>query len=108
MNKEQSSRWKKLQGGKKGHAMKSFYTVILWIILIISVLNGVSASSTAQSAIHQIYGSLSFLIASIVFCTLAIRAKMSEESEYIVTAIRKLKETIIKEDEALKVTKEDM
>lgn len=107
LTKDQSSRWEKLQADKKGGAMKGFYTGILWIILAISILNGVSASSAAQSAIHQIYGAISFLIAAIVFCALAIRAKISEESEYIVTASRTLKETIIKEAKAFKPIEKD-
>lgn len=107
MNKDQSTRWKKLQGDKKGGAMKGFYTGILWIILVISILNGMSTSSAAQSAIHQIYGAISFLIASIVFCALAIRAKMGDETESIIAATRSLEETIIKEARALNTIGKD-
>lgn len=102
MNKEQAAKWKALQGNKKGGIMKGFYTTMLWIVLIISLLNGVSASGSATSAIHQIYGGISFIIAALMFCTLAIRAKMdegAEHAEYIVTAIRRVKEVLLKQEE---------
>lgn len=76
MNKEQTEKWKALQGNnKKGF---NFYTIILWIVLIISLLNGFSIGASATSAIHQIYGGISFIIAALMFCALAIRAKLSE------------------------------
>lgn len=90
MNKEQSSKWKKLQGNNKGRAMNSFYTVILWIILVISIINGISIYSTTTS----------FLIAVIVFCTLAIRHSMSENIEHIVSIIKKEKEAIGEDKDA--------
>jgi len=102
MNKDESNQWKKLQDKNKGIGMKKFYTGILWVSLLISLSNGVMAGLTATSAIHQIYGGISYIIATLLFCTLAIMSKISEESEYIVTASRTLKETIIKEAEAFK------
>ena len=90
MNKDQSTRWKKLQGNKKGGAMRGFYTVVLWAILVISIINGITIYSTANS----------FLIAVIAFCALAIRAKMSDEAESIIAATRSLEETITKEAKA--------
>lgn len=97
MNKEESSKWKKLQGNNKGRAMNSFYTVVLWIILIIALINGMSASASAQSAIHQIYSGISFLIAMLAFCTLAIRHSMSDN---IVSIIKKQKEAIGEDKDA--------
>lgn len=90
MNKEQSSKWKKLQGNNKGRAMNSFYTVILWIILVISIINGISIYSTTTS----------FLITVIVFCTLAIRHSMFENIEHIVSIIKKEKEDIGEDKDA--------
>lgn len=100
LNKEQSSRWKKLQGDKKGLTMNSFYTVVLWIILVITLINGMSASASAQSAIHQIYSGISFLIAMLAFCTLAIRHSKSENIEHIVSVIKKEKKTIGEDKDA--------
>lgn len=100
MNKEESSKWKKLQGDKKGLTMNSFYTVVLWIILVIALINGMSASASAQSAIHQIYSGISFLIAMLAFCTLAIKSSMYMNTEYIATAIRKVKEAVREDKDA--------
>jgi hypothetical protein len=82
MEKEQVSKWKALQGDKKDKAM-SFYTIGLWIVLILSLLNGFLIGASATSAIHQIYGGISFIIAALMFCTLAIRAKISDMENVI-------------------------
>lgn len=94
MNKEQAARWKKQQGSRG----MSFYTIALWLVLIISLSNGFSIGAGATSAIHQIYGGISFIIATLVFCALAIRSKISEEEESIVAAIKTLTETVIEEE----------
>lgn len=77
MNKEQATKWKALQGDRKGGAM-NFYTIGLWVVLVLSLLNGFSVGASATSAIHQIYGGISFIIAALMFCALAIRAKISD------------------------------
>lgn len=102
MNKEYSARWKALQSNKQGGMMKGFYTVVLWLVLVMSLSNGFSIVGSATSAVHQIYGGISFIIATLIFCTLAIRAKMeegAENAEYIVTAIRKVKEVLQKRED---------
>lgn len=77
MDKEQAAKWKALEGNKKGGAM-SFYTIGLWVVLVLSLLNGFSIGAGATSAIHQIYGGISFIVAALMFCALAIRAKISD------------------------------
>jgi len=94
LNEEQVSRWKR-QHGSKGI---SFYTIGLWLILIISLANGFSIGASATSAIHQIYGGISFIIATLMFCALAIRSKISEEAESIVSSIETLSATVLEED----------
>lgn len=74
--KEEKEKWEKINGDKRSDSPNKIYTFILWVILIFSFMNGISASSAAQSAIHQIYGAISFLIATIVFCTIAMMAKI--------------------------------
>lgn len=86
MDKEQAKRWGKLQGSNKSGI--SFYSIGLWLILIVSLLNGFSIGAGATSAIHQIYGGISFIIAALMFCALAIRAKISESNTHLVDAIR--------------------
>lgn len=94
LNKEQVSKWKK-QHSSNG---SSFYTIGLWLILFISLANGFSISASATSAIHQIYGGVSFIIATLVFCALAIRSKISEEADSIISSIGKLSKTVIEEN----------
>lgn len=77
MDKEQSSKWKALRGSSKSGGM-SFYSIGLWVVLVISLINGFSIGVSATSAIHQIYGGISFIIAALMFCALAIRAKISD------------------------------
>lgn len=71
MNNEQASKWKALQGGKKGGST-SFYTIGLWVILIFSLLNGFFIGTSAVNS------GISFIITALMFCTLAIRAKISD------------------------------
>lgn len=78
MDENQTKKWKALQGSKSGGM--SFYSIGLWGALIISLINGFTIGASATSAIHQIYGGISFIIAALMFCTLAIRAKILEVS----------------------------
>lgn len=94
LNGEQVSRWKR----KHGSSGMSFYTIGLWLILIISLINGFSIGASATSAIHQIYGGISFIIATLMFCALAIRSKIREEVESIVSSIEALSETVLEND----------
>ena len=94
LNKDQASKWKK-QHSSNGI---SFYTIGLWLILITSLVNGLSISANATSAIHQICSSVSFLIATLVFCALAIRSKISEEAYSIISSVEKFSKTMIEEN----------
>lgn len=70
MDKEQSNRWKALQSGKRWNVVSMLYTFILWVVLIISFANALSDNKNVTSVI----------VATLVFCTLAIRSKMSDRS----------------------------
>lgn len=79
MNRDEALKWKKLQGNKKSAGIQGFYTVVLWCVLVISIFNGISVYANPSS----------FLIATIAFCTLAIRAKISSEVENIIVNLEK-------------------
>ena len=76
--KEEKDKWYKLQEQNKSSNGKG-YVIVLWIILSLSFISGISTSAIAKSAIHEIYASISFLIATIVFCTLAIISKIDNK-----------------------------
>ena len=78
--KEEKEQWNKINGNKKGLFSNGLYSFVLWVILVLSFMNGITASSSAQSAIQQIYGGISFLIATMVFCTLAILSMMNKKN----------------------------
>lgn len=76
-------------------------TGILWVIFLLAMINSVSISSNAISAIHQIYGGISSIVATLIFCTIIIRSTIKEESEYVSSAIRKVKDSINNNGEEL-------
>ena len=88
--------------------MKGIYSFVLWIILFISLLSGFGTTAAAKSAIHEIYGAISFLIATLIFCTIVIRSTIKEESEYIATAIRKVKDATVSNGEEIENIKNIM
>lgn len=54
------------------------YLIALWIGFGLSILNGVGIAVMSQNVIQQIYGGLSLLMATMLFCAIAIIAKIGE------------------------------
>lgn len=74
--------------------MNLVYNIVLWFILVISFVGGINIFANAKSAIHEIYGAISFLIAILILCTIAIRSKMSENTDRIIEELKNKKEVV--------------
>ena len=74
--KEEKEQWDKINKNNKGTSGTKLYSFVLWVVLIISFMSGVGTTAIAKTSIHEIYASISFLIATIVFCTIAMMAKI--------------------------------
>ena len=74
--KEEKEKWEKINKSNKGTSGTKLYSFILWVILVLSFMSGIGTTAIAKTSIHEIYASISFLIATIVFCTIAMMAKI--------------------------------
>ena len=88
--------------------MGKFTNIILWIVFILALLNSFMIGAGAKSAIQQIYGGISSIVATLIFCTIVIRSTIKEESEYIATAIRKVKDATVSNGEEIENIKNIM
>lgn len=71
--------------------MKTVLAIILGLIFVISIINALMSGNSMVSAI-------SLLTIALIICTMAIKFAINDEAEYIVTAIRKVKEAVSDKD----------
>lgn len=74
--------------------MNLFFNIVLVLAFVISIFSGYNVFAHAKSAIHEIYGAMSFLMATLFFCTIAIKYQMSSNTDRVIEAMKKDKEDV--------------
>ncbi len=79
--------------------MNLFFNILLVLAFIVSLVSGFNIFENARSAIHEIYGAMSFLMATLFLCTIAIKFQISSNTDRIIEAMTKDKEDVKSNDE---------
>jgi len=74
--------------------MNLIFNIVLVLAFLVSLVSGFNVFANAKTAIHEIYGAISFLMATLFFCTIAIKFQMSSNADRIIEAMKKEKEDI--------------
>lgn len=74
--------------------MNLVFNIVLVLAFVVSLFSGFNVFAHAKSAIHEIYGAMSFLMATLFFCTIAIKYQMSLNTDRVIEAMKKEKEYI--------------
>ena len=71
--------------------MKTFLQIVLVLVVLASIVNGFGSGNIVAS-------SVSILTIAVVTCTMTIKYVIEDNTEYLATAIRKVKEALNNEN----------